>query len=514
MKKQLLLMIALLATTGIIYGVSFDYTRTKFQDIPANPAAAGLKVGDPFTVTNIDPKALSPQDLTDAAGNVWAKKTAAYYPYAGTTTPKPGTATFKVIAVPSNLAPSVTPTPGTAPKIAPPTPGTVGFKIPTITPPAKKEDVLKVLKKHLSKNQFEAIEQSLKTGLPLTKEEVEKIETILKSAPLTKDEVIAIQKVLPDIVLSMPKLKEKPTVTERVAIEEEIPVPTPKKAEVFLPGYTKPTEQVAVIEDVSVPPQRTKYIAPPTERKAVQEAIVGAVPQKPTRGIVSPTIEKLKEAAKRASETIAKMGQMNFFGKAVVDADIEAVKNSLASADPEEIRQKRDLALVNKELAPETDTVTRQKYQEIADLLEEKLAGVNPFGKAIATANVEQVEKLLPTISEGDLVLNKILVEINIDKEQPAAQKAKYSRILSLFEQEIKRREAMKKMASMDLLGTAVVEANFEQVAKLLPQATPDEIRKKRDLARLNSGRTDIDNRKREKYQQIAKLLDDEYKKR
>jgi hypothetical protein len=267
-KKQLFL-IALLTITGITCGVSFDYNKTKF-----NVPTTDLKVGDTFTITNIDPKALSPQDLTDAAGNVWAKKTATYYPYAGTSTPQPGTATFKITAIPSGLAPSVTPTPGP-----------VGFKIPTITHPAKKEDVLKVLNKHLPKKQFEAIEQSLKTALPLTKEEVEKIETILKSAPLTKDEVIIVQKVLPDIVLSMPKP------TGGIELPPVIELPGPQKG-VLIPATTAPIKELPAIgmpkieiPQIKLPPTGGIELPPVVELPGPQKGVLTPGTTAPIQGL-------------------------------------------------------------------------------------------------------------------------------------------------------------------------------------------------------------------------------------
>jgi DnaJ-like protein len=99
MKKQLLFMIFCWVTTGIAYGASFDYNKYQF-----NIPTANLKIGDTFTITNIDPKAFSPQDLKDANSQVWATKKNVRYGYAGKNIPGPGTATFKVIAVPATQA--------------------------------------------------------------------------------------------------------------------------------------------------------------------------------------------------------------------------------------------------------------------------------------------------------------------------------------------------------------------------------------------------------------------------
>jgi ankyrin repeat protein len=116
MNKAVLILLALMALPSVINAQkSFNYQTYKF-----NVSSAGLNVGDTFTITNIDPKIFSPAVLTDAAGKIWAeksKKLGATYPYAGGTTPKPGIATFTVVAVPSGAVKAPITTPVTAPLV-------------------------------------------------------------------------------------------------------------------------------------------------------------------------------------------------------------------------------------------------------------------------------------------------------------------------------------------------------------------------------------------------------------
>lgn len=114
MKKQLLLMLALLATMGMGHAmapqsskaINFDKT-TKFN--PPADFFQGLKIGDSFTITNV-PAAKEakgnmpdPRFLTDSSGKAYAENTYSIYP-GGLKGPGAGSVTYTIKSIP-NFAP-------------------------------------------------------------------------------------------------------------------------------------------------------------------------------------------------------------------------------------------------------------------------------------------------------------------------------------------------------------------------------------------------------------------------
>lgn len=114
MKKQLLLMVALLATMGMGHAmaprsaksINFDKT-TKFN--PPADFFQGLKVGDTFTITNV-PAAKEakgnipdPRFLTDSSGKTYAENTFSSYP-GGLKGPGAGSVTYTIKSLPNFAA--------------------------------------------------------------------------------------------------------------------------------------------------------------------------------------------------------------------------------------------------------------------------------------------------------------------------------------------------------------------------------------------------------------------------
>ncbi len=94
MKKQLLIIVALLATTGL-YAMqaprSFSYSQYKFT-IPAN-ILNGMKEGEKFVITGVPATTMSELYVKDAQGNPFAKNTYSEYPGG-----KAGTLTYTVLS--------------------------------------------------------------------------------------------------------------------------------------------------------------------------------------------------------------------------------------------------------------------------------------------------------------------------------------------------------------------------------------------------------------------------------
>ncbi len=94
MKKQLLIIVALLATTGL-YAMqaprSFAYSQYKFT-IPAN-ILGGMKEGEKFVITGVPATTMSELYVKDAQGNAFAKNTYSEYPGG-----KAGTLTYTVLS--------------------------------------------------------------------------------------------------------------------------------------------------------------------------------------------------------------------------------------------------------------------------------------------------------------------------------------------------------------------------------------------------------------------------------
>lgn len=145
MKRQLLLIVALLATASLTQAVNFNYTQNRY-----NVPTAGLRVGDTFTISNINPKEYSPEFLTSGGTN-WAQKTSSVYPYAGKNMPGLGTATFKVIApattataapgAPSTVAQRVGVMPAAAGQVAGRIAGAQGQQVPPSYGPRERGQV-------------------------------------------------------------------------------------------------------------------------------------------------------------------------------------------------------------------------------------------------------------------------------------------------------------------------------------------------------------------------------------
>ncbi len=98
MKKQLLAIIALLATMGMHAMQaprSFSYNQYKFA-IPAN-ILNGMKEGEKFVITDVDPTTMSELYVKDAQGNPFARNTYSVYP-GGLKVPGKGTLTYTVLS--------------------------------------------------------------------------------------------------------------------------------------------------------------------------------------------------------------------------------------------------------------------------------------------------------------------------------------------------------------------------------------------------------------------------------
>ena len=94
--------VALVATANIAHAINFDYSKYGFN-IPADQVR-GLKVGDTFTITNVDPFTKgSTETLKDASGKVWAQKQSSVFP-GGLKGPGKGVETYKVVAIPSAVS--------------------------------------------------------------------------------------------------------------------------------------------------------------------------------------------------------------------------------------------------------------------------------------------------------------------------------------------------------------------------------------------------------------------------
>ena len=375
MKKQLLLIVALLATAGLSYAINFDYAKYGFN-IPADQAR-GLNVGDTFTITNVDPYAKgSTETLKDASGKIWAKKLRSVFP-GGLKGPGRGVETYTVVAIPSGAAASSTSATGRTGVLP-------AAAVVTGTP---------------------------KPGLPKGP-----ARPGLSSRPIAEPG------------LSMPATRPALTgpIELRTAQEEIISAPTPKYAEPaprIIPGEA---EIITVQQPVLPEGQKAAMITPATYpigyrapqagtvepiRFAGEQVITGPVGQRPA--IIKPDValaqQKLKaaqiaaeaakvatERAKTRAEQANARAQLEEASKKVKDAatSLREAMNPLAFAiaksdDPEQVNKvKAALAKANKaEIEAQVDiawlqtfdrdSVKKARADEIVKLLEDRLEELN-----------------------------------------------------------------------------------------------------------------------------------------
>lgn len=127
MKKQLLMIAGLLAVTGLAHAMQSgrQFSFTKYQFNVPNEALRNFKVGETFTITDVDPSTKAPRFLKDATGKDFAENTYSVYP-GGLKGPGKGTLTYTVRSVASQApAASIRMEPAAGPRVAAPKVGAI-----------------------------------------------------------------------------------------------------------------------------------------------------------------------------------------------------------------------------------------------------------------------------------------------------------------------------------------------------------------------------------------------------
>jgi hypothetical protein len=448
MKKQLLLIIALLATGGLAYGVSFDYSKTKF-----NVPTAGLAPGTEFTITNIPgllPKGeINPQYLL-SGGQVWAEKVRSEYPYGGGRTPLPGFSIFKVKAPAAAAAATAAPigfvspllagkqvvTPGAIPSVAKAVTGLrpqKGGIIPGVTP---------VTVPGAAKIGFEMPQISVPKR-PIGQKAV--VTPPIPVLPLEAAYKAVEEQILPQKGVPGAIWKGAPKVAPTKLVIEEIPIPgIPQRAVPiksgagFLPGYTAPKEHVVKYVDVGYPVKQVAGIIPAPSRIAAPGPIIAPEQIMPQPQKVA--FSKLQDAAEKARQAIEKLKGIDFFAMAVSTANVAEVQKLLATASIDDIDHQMSLLALDIEVERNMDKKAR--YQQIEKILQNELKerGADLFGKAVAQHDVERVKQLLSGATKEEIRLKINNVALYLTREPNVVERRKLETILDLLEKAYENR--------------------------------------------------------------------------
>lgn len=351
MKNQLLAILALVAIATSGHAMqraprSFDYNTYKYN-LPAD-AIKNYKVGETFTITNVDPKVLSPRYLKDATGKDWAANTYSHYPYSGTTTPGRGTLTFTVRAIPTaqpaaaraQILPAAAAIKAAATQQfpgqigqwtkMPQTPGQTAGQIPAIpgragvlTPGAPQPSI----RTQLFPGRGQTVPPAASGREPSRGTLITPAPAPLYKADIGYEEptpgVSILRRARP-----VPAAQEVPTVTpSRVAIEIPAQYPTPQRAPVS-PSITRVTPIGQQAGTIGTAPSRAGFITPETGKVATfrtittpsKNAEIATEPrtlaekgrvitpaQEPSAADLAQSAQKLQTATEKAREATQKL---------------------------------------------------------------------------------------------------------------------------------------------------------------------------------------------------------------